>query len=79
MRGKKAKEIRRMARGIATGNRLPDLLLTKKRVGKRMLVNTASGPQQVIIPIPVRELGECLRKVYKDLKRDYKRGVDIYA
>ena len=72
MRGLKAKQLRNIANRIAERQALPDLLYLTTPVQKFMLI----GGNRITITIGVKTLGECKRKVYKDLKRFYKLGME---
>lgn len=71
MRGKKAKQLRDIASRIAERQALPDLLYMGHTVRKNFVLAGITVP----VAIQVKQLGECKRKVYKDLKRFYKLGL----
>lgn len=78
MRGKKAKELRKLAGMIAKGQRKPDLLYARQKIKKQYSVATATGPKIVVMPFEQISLGDCRRKLYQVMKKFYKQGISFY-
>lgn len=73
MRGAKAKALRKMADSI--GGDLPDIEHIERKFKKDFLINTATGQKRVTMELKQVFLGKCKRKIYKEFKKGYKRGM----
>ena len=78
MNGKQAKRIRKAAKVIAGGQRLPDLKYETKEVTVRRPINTPAGLMNLPVKREIRYLAPCTRQFYKILKKHYKAGVPIF-
>lgn len=78
MNGKRAKQLRRVSERIANGQGFPDLEYDEKVSTSIRYINTPAGRLPLRVKTVVKQLHNCKRKIYKDLKKMYKSGVPIF-
>lgn len=78
MNGKRAKQLRRVSEKIAKGQGFDDLKYSETTVTSKTYINTPAGRIPLPVKTVVKQLHNCKRKIYKDLKKMYKSGEPIF-